>query len=572
MFQTPITIEQALQKVQARHYVLPAIQREFVWSAAQIERLFDSIMRGYPIGSFLFWRVERERSRDYQFYDFIRDYDQRAGTHNSKAAVTGSDELTAVLDGQQRLTALYVGFYGTYAYKVKWRRWSSPDAFPKRRLHLNLAAPADDGDRKFEFRFITDEEAKAADGKIWFLVGDVLALGSLQQLTQRLKKMGLGDHEHAGLALHTLWEKVRAPLISHYMELEQDLDKVLNIFIRINSGGTPLSYSDLLLSIATAQWSKRDARKEIHGLVDRLNALDFNFDKDFVLKSCLVLSDVSDVAFKVNNFNATNMAKIEDGWPDIARALQEAVALARSFGFNRHTLTSNNALIPIAYYLKKRGFPNGYAELPAHAQDRDRVRHWLLMSLLTSAFGGQPDRLLRQLRAGLKGATGAFPYADLAREMADLKKPLKLSDEDLEGFLWLKYNQAETFAVLALLFPHLDFRNHFHQDHIFARSTFTRAKLTKLGVPASQIDEFIENADYLGNLQLLDGKMNESKSKTPFGDWITATYPKATDRNAYQERHGIPPKDHDFPSFLAFLGEREKLLIERLKELTRPPT
>ena len=58
-FQTPITIYKALGSIECSEYVLPAIQREFVWEPPKIVRLFDSLMRGYPIGSFLFWQVER---------------------------------------------------------------------------------------------------------------------------------------------------------------------------------------------------------------------------------------------------------------------------------------------------------------------------------------------------------------------------------------------------------------------------------------------------------------------------------------------------------------------------------
>ena len=87
---------------------------------------------------------------------------------------------------------------------------------------------------------------------------------------------------------------------------------MLNIFIRVNSGGTTLSYSDLLLSIATAQWKNKDARQEITKFVDEINQIGngFNFDKDFVLKACLVLCDFKDIAFKVDNFNAETMQKL----------------------------------------------------------------------------------------------------------------------------------------------------------------------------------------------------------------------------------------------------------------------
>lgn len=131
------------------------------------------------------------------------------------------------------------------------------------------------------------------------------------------------------------------------------MDKVLNIFIRVNSGGTVLSYSDLLLSIATAQWDNLDAREEIIDCVDNINAIGsgFNVNKDFVLKSALVLTGFSDIAFKVDNFNKENMPKIENNRKTIKKALYQAFQLVSSFGFNRDSLKSNNAVIPIAYYL-----------------------------------------------------------------------------------------------------------------------------------------------------------------------------------------------------------------------------
>ena len=145
--------------------------------------------------------------------------------------------------------------------------------------------------------------------------------------------------------------------ISYYLEKSTELDKVLNIFIRVNSGGTTLSYSDLLLSFATAQWENRDAREEINEFVDEINQIGrgFNINKDIVLKACLVLCDISDISFKVDNFNCTNMLKIEEEWDDIRKAIRDSLNLISSFGFSRENITSNNLMIPVAYYLKNIG-------------------------------------------------------------------------------------------------------------------------------------------------------------------------------------------------------------------------
>src|SRR5690348_8293542 len=135
-FETPITVREAISRINERKFVLPAIQREFVWKPDQIIRLFDSLITGFPIGSFLFWTVKSENAKAYEFYDFIQHYHERDATHNKKARLTGTGDVTAVLDGQQRLTALYIGLAGTYAYR-KARLWkSNPNAYPKRTLYL----------------------------------------------------------------------------------------------------------------------------------------------------------------------------------------------------------------------------------------------------------------------------------------------------------------------------------------------------------------------------------------------------------------------------------------------------
>lgn len=108
-FEAPMTIAEAIENIHGREYVLPAIQREFVWRTDQIVSLFDSLLRAYPIGSFLYWYVEEENLGDYEFYEFIREYHERDKRHNPKADVTGSKGVIAILDGQQRLTALYIG-------------------------------------------------------------------------------------------------------------------------------------------------------------------------------------------------------------------------------------------------------------------------------------------------------------------------------------------------------------------------------------------------------------------------------------------------------------------------------
>lgn len=71
-FQNPITIKDAIDNIFHRKYLLPAIQRKFTWSSGQIEMLFDSILRGYPINSFMFWKISEENIKsNYKFYQLL---------------------------------------------------------------------------------------------------------------------------------------------------------------------------------------------------------------------------------------------------------------------------------------------------------------------------------------------------------------------------------------------------------------------------------------------------------------------------------------------------------------------
>jgi len=117
-----------------RDIYLPAIQREFVWGRDRIERLFDSIMADFPIGSFLYWRLEERNKNEWPVYEFIRDFDAEK-PHNVPANMSGiTKDIILVLDGQQRITSLHIGLRGSYRYF--YYRWRDT------KLYLNLLKPA----------------------------------------------------------------------------------------------------------------------------------------------------------------------------------------------------------------------------------------------------------------------------------------------------------------------------------------------------------------------------------------------------------------------------------------------
>ncbi len=570
-FVEPLTIKDAIENIHRKNYLLPAIQREFVWSPEQIERLFDSVMREYPISSFLFWEVERSKISDYQFYEFIRNYHERDQRHNPKANINGDSGIIAILDGQQRFTALYIGLKGTYAYKMPRKHWDNNAAFPERKLCLNLISKSENGDLEYDFRFLTKRERERQDSdKFWFVVSDILDLDETQKVSEYLIKNKFEKSTFAKRALFCLYQNIhKNKIINFFLEKDESLDKVLNIFIRVNSGGTQLNYSDLLLSIATAQWKNKDAREEITSFVDEINVLGdgFNFNKDFVLKSCLILGDFKDIAFKVDNFNQKNMLQIEKEWDDVSRAIKLAVILLSSLGYHRDSLTSSNAVIPIAYYLKKIGSPDNFSDASKYSLDRKKIFKWLVIVLLKRTFSGQSDNILRQIRNVSNNVSEGFPFDEIVERLKGTPKAISFDNDELENLMNYQYGQAHTYSILAFLYPSLNFRNKFHQDHIFPKKMFTRKNLEKKGISQEQLGFFLENYNCLSNLQLLEDLPNQEKAGKDFDQWLHERYPNIIDRKSYMERNYIPDIDLSLINFREFTEERKKLIIKKLKQL-----
>ncbi|MEI6293498.1 MAG: DUF262 domain-containing protein, partial [Methanomicrobiales archaeon] len=529
-FQSPKTIKSVISEIDKRQYLLPAIQREFIWKPNQIIGLFDSLMQDYPIGSFLLWMVEKETANKFQFYEILRDYHERDNTHNPKVDLSGDDGTTAILDGQQRLTALHIGLKSSYAGKLPYMHYNNPLAFPKKKLYLNLLAHAKNSDNLYDFRFLTEDEAQEKNPDYWwFKVGKILDFELKDVVNYESPNwMPTLDESKVQFSKDTLLNLfdviTRKLIINYYLETDQLIEKVLNIFIRVNKMGTPLSYSDLLLSFATAEWKNRDAKEVITKFVDEINRNGFRFNKDFVLKSCLVLND-SDVRFKVSSFNKLTMPEIERKWVNFSNSIQLSIKLISSFGYNAETLPSTNAVIPIAYYLMQNGLQESFIDSTHTIENRKKIHQWFVASLLKRTFSSAADTALSQIREVLSENKGDFPLEKLIERFRGDTKSIIFSNDDLDNLLTYQYGQSYTFSTLAILYPHLDFSNLFHIDHIFPRSKFTQNQLKKFGVEETKIKSFIDKVDTLGNLQLIKGRPNLEKSDKMPREWIEATYP-----------------------------------------------
>ncbi|WQW63216.1 DUF262 domain-containing protein [Helicobacter pylori] len=556
------TIKEVVDGLNDR-YFLPDIQREYVWlkkaDEKKIEQLFDSILRGYPIGSFLFWKLQKEDiaksdeqdsdKLNFQLYQFITNYDERK-PHNEKIRIEQikCDDLYIVLDGQQRLTSLYIGLKGTRTLKKKWAKNNNPNAYEEKRLYLNLKRQPNMDSPEDNYQFEFHAKKPENDKKHWwFKVGDILELESVWDYAQ--------EHGLKGDELKLLEKLNKAfcteKLISFFEEKEKNLNKVLNIFIRVNSGGVKLSYSDLLMSILTASFSS-DIREKMHELVDTLKDKGFsNMGQDQVLKTCLLLIG-KDTTFELKNFNKKNIKEIEENWEKITESIYNAAKLLENFGYASY-LGSAYILSSLAYFY--------FLNPKMDKNDEEQALKFVRNAQITSYFTPSTDTKLNNIANSMKDVQTFESFNhNLAKHQT---WPLKITNDAIEEMM-CSSSHALVFPILQILYPNLNYKTTtFHIDHIYPKSKFKKnKKLDK---------DFYECENHLYNLQLLESAENQAKKDKDPEVWLKEEYKDERAIEEYKKRNYIDPTlKLEWENIKEFCETREEAIIEKLKEVLLP--
>ena len=563
-------IRAVIEEINSRKIYLPAIQRKYVWDDDQITRLMDSIMLGYPIGTFLFWKVRKSiiNKKEYSMYEFIKDFHERDVYKNPSAPQPfpiGSDEETiwAVLDGQQRLTSLYIALQGSMSRKLPNKRWKNDDAFPIKELYLDLHSQrTDEEDISYEFKFLTQEEAKKQkDDKLWYLVKDILKYSQDELETDLIIPNGWASDKVARKNISLLHTRLVGDEIINYFEVQTDsIDSVLDIFVRVNSGGTVLSKSDLLFSTIVSHWDK--ARDEIDKLLAEINKIGegYKFSNDFIMRTCLYVLDMS-VTLKVETFKKESVLKIKNNWENIRKTIKDTVDLLNEFGFNSENIISYVAVSPMVYYRFKGG--------NFDAESKSELRKYIVISQVRQVFGAATNSALTSIREALKAApTDSFKMGNLLKVRFTGERTLRYTSEEIDAMFDTYEIGAYTFMLLSLLYPNLKYsQKGFHQDHMHPYAGFEESKIANLKLPDGSIiddvrkDEWRRRRNTLANLQLLEGRENERKNATPLVDWIEVT--------ANSENAKYMPSDSSFElsHFEDFMDKRQKLMSDALKAI-----
>ncbi len=507
---TTASIQNLVDRVNRGEIRLPEIQRAYVWKAAQVAGLFDSLYKGYPSGSLLLWETDEritERS----------------------AALDGPQEEPLVrpqylLDGQQRLTSLHRVFVGHSDAQLRFNVVTE---------RFQMASPATDRDQ----RWVNVTE---------LLTGATKPFGLVKQLTEAHKNL---DPEVTNERLERLKKIADYP---YYVEIIDGLpySEVTDIFVRVNSKGRALKATDLALATLSARWP---------GVVAKLDAEATRYaeqgfatlDVAFLVR---LLAALATTQGGIAGLGQAATDDLESAWQLARKGLSHTInVLRQNAGIRTSSLiTSTNALIPIATFLGTR------PDEPLDAQDANALVYWMFGANLALRYSaGKETRLAEDLAA----VRSSEPIRNLLRNLGLFDHRIGVSPSALVGrgvaspFFPLSYLVAQQQGAKDWFFgldigTDLDgeFRLEYH--HIHPQATL-RGRFAK-----GEIND-------IANLAFISGRANRKIGRRD----PSAYLPEVGE--AQRAAHLIPTAEYLWltVNYRGFLRSRREMLAQAMTDL-----
>ncbi len=632
-----ITIENLLGQIEANKICLPSIQREFVWAdkddkKSKIEKLFDSIYRGYPIGSFLFWELNDEILSKHNFYRTLTSFNENGNRIGKiiprpypwpEELSEENRKLVGVLDGQQRITSLSIGFLGSHKIgklgnEVERHMCFNLLAFldlnkSQEQLAIeNLDEEVEDrfGEIKEPkvkiFRLLSDQEKDIANknrditNELWTELNnlrdsswnifkneensiisraeqrkrrEIFAKELLEPYFEKKKNLNetwWNENKNEFIDhLETIINKIKSKKIIGFYNLEYDgnLIDITEVFIRINQGET-LSKIDLLYSTLVANWEK--GKGFIDSLEKYLKDQKYpSFKKDFILRTCLYLGE-GNVLFKVDSFDDETIHRIQRNFRntnipiDIERSIKVVFKFLKENDIKDSIITSNNATIPLIYHVFKGG------NLSSQESKKNAIE-FLYVTMLQKVFGSHGDTILKNLRDAATDNGGIinqdFNYQTLINGLQeeDKRKKYNIDSEKIDNWL-VRTKKVETLQILNLIKDYVEHEGiALEQDHLHPKSKIKRQNFEHLS--PNDFFEISTWKDRVGNLCLVPDKFNRKKSDISLIEWINTQITSQNQRDAYknyaliEDAHSLELKD-----FKEFFQNRNAKIRQKLLE------
>lgn len=514
-------ISAILSNIKYHQYSLPEFQRGYVWRREDVRGLFDSLYRRYPVGGFLVWTTQPDP-------DMVR------GGTTSGAAVK------LLLDGQQRATSLY----GVIRGEAPAFFHGDENAF--RGLYFNVKSEA------FEFY----GPVKMRDDPLWVSVTEVFKTDDVMKIVESMTSH-IDDMKimlEYGSRLNKLQNIRDIPL--HIEEIsgeDRTIDEVVEMFNRVNSGGTKLSSADLALARLCAH--SPDVRNDLLRLLNEWKGAGYHFRQEWLLR-CATAVATNRASF--SSLRDVPVSEFSVAIKKAAGSIDFFLNLLKSrLGVDHHRVVSGPyAFVALARCISDQG---------GSINDLDyqhRMLFWYVNCFLWGRHSGSTEtRLQRDLDAlAQDGVDG------LIDELGKWRGSLKIRPDDFDGstigarFYPLLYILTRVFDArdldngLSLSHGMFGYKSQLHVHHIFPKR-----RLYDHGYSLGQVNA-------LANFCLLTAESN----------WhISAGHPAAYLDEAENKNPGVLasqwiPRDRELWSidrYTEFLAERRKLLAAAANKL-----
>lgn len=553
-----ITIYEALQNIKNGKYVMPAFQRQYVWSMEQIEKLWDSILLDYPIATFLFWHVDDDNvSWDTYFCNFLSDvtFDSRKQADSVNYELTGINVNitdTAVLDGQQRLTSLYLSLLGdAYIRQKHARKKNNGGLVTKLLIELNKSKLDVDEEeynsKKYDIKF---SEKVGRLSPTQFEIKNILDAKFQDETTRdkaiedAIANVPADSKDYARGILQKLYHKIFVEKLVRYTEIhDMNQDDALEMFVRFNSGGKALKKSEITMSILEAYWPS--AKTEFGKLLVDSYA---GFGSDFIIRSALML--YGDVV--KSNISKQIAEELKNNWSDFKKALKNLEAVLKNMKIEVSRFSSSwNVLLPILYFIYYN---------PEYKNNTEGIRAYLMRAILFTYFQSGTTGKLQQMKSNIN----SYDY-EITTDMLDQITDLRVTDGKIEDIL--NAEKGSRVAGDALYYLSCDWTNRnfkYEQDHLHPFDRFDGSK--PVSVSMEDWRRWRGNRNRLPNLQLLEGRSNGSKNDMRLIDYYNDMN---DEQKAEFRKQAIIPDgvSLELEHFDEFYEKRKAVLMDRIRAL-----
>lgn len=557
------SVADAIRDISSAKYVLPVIQRGFVWDKIKMELLFDTLMKGNSFGGIMVIEEERGKCPLFESHEFSKNGESLKST--SKEDVLPADKFF-VIDGQQRLQSFYMGLLGNYYGDI---------------LYFNINS--DFANEEFDFKFSNEKnklpiksklDSGAEQTNIWYVVKTLyekLAKSNeFEQCADELiLELNIGDEDiqkRIRRNVSKFYQKIFAAKVIGVCKVSVNRtfnetlnrQKVVELFRRLNDGGTKLTGYDLVASVLKGyKWEMEDF---LDSTINKYSAIGISHDE--LLKLIFLLQDNNKKEVtSIENSDASFAIEKAERIKNSLEAVDSFLNNSKLFNYYRDGNRSAIPLYFIAYHafhqdVSDADVPRLFDKYDVGDNNFTEIYKWLFMSLLSGVFKSK--------------GVGWIPYTTGVRKILDVIKNFK-------GNL---FNSKEIFKI------YKDHPLHYFQTSISEKNLdnydfdflcyiiYDKKKIVRQQDmdhvhPKSILDSNgidWDDINNVGNFQLIDSKTNRGvKNSKELSDWVLQM---KCGKELYLREHLIPDDKKLWVSknYYKFLSARRTMIVEKIKK------